>query len=31
MWAVNALQDDYEVTFVSAAAVDWESLEPGLR
>ncbi len=26
MWAVNALQDDYEVTFVSAAAVDWESL-----
>jgi len=26
MWTLEALQDDYEITFVTAATVDWESL-----
>ena len=26
VWTVNALQDEYDVTFVTAASVDWESL-----
>lgn len=26
MWTLQALQDDYEITFVTAAPVDWENL-----
>jgi len=26
MWTLEALQDDYDITFVTAASVDWDSL-----
>ena len=26
MWTLEALQEDYEITFVTAATIDWDSL-----